>query len=660
MRGGGTVAGILAALVLVLAGPGSPTPVRTLPVYGTPQLLLELPQTGFTSVLAAADFNGDGLVDVVVARLRFQTPEVFPLTILLNDGAGGFVDGTSILFVGPPPSVQHPRKIVVADFNGDGRPDIFVADHGDDRAPFPGFQNQLVLSTPEGKLASATANLPQQSDFTHSAAAADIDGDGDLDLYVGNIYGQTNIPPQLWLNDGAGHFTVAEGRLPAPVTDLSRNKYTASHFVDVNNDGFPDLVLGGEDLPTPSVVLLNDSTGHFSLLPNALPPKPFAPNAIALDIQSADLNHDGHMDLLIAFTKSNPFYVGRWIQVLINNGDGTFRDETAARLPQSDNSANWIKFLELVDIDGDGNPDLATRLAEGNGESPPFYLNDGNGVFTALPPGFGNIFQNLYVMLDIDGDGGRDFLTSRGASPTFPERHYIVRDTGPAIVPGIPTEVGASKGGFADRVRVGWRYVWGATGYEVWRSASPGSPGSLIGTATRTTFDDTTVPGASTFYYSVRALNAAGRSAPSRPAAGWLGSLRLTLGTNAGAFSTGDSLVISLGVENPGLPLTVDFYFGALLPDGDTVVFFTDLLFSSATGRLSAPATLGPIVAGVDLTAPFTFRDPAFFTYRWTGTEPAGSYILFLAAMKPGALVDNSVDPGDIVVLATSVVTFTP
>ncbi len=137
-------------------------------------------------------------------------------------------------------------------------------------------------------------------------------------------------------------------------------------------------------------------------------------------------------------------------------------------------------------------------------------------------------------------------------------------------------------------------------------------------------------------------------------------SFTLSIATNAPAFRTGDSVVVSVAVDNPGLATTVDFYFGALLPDGDTVVFFTDLSFNSATGRLSAPATLRPILAGVDLTAPFTFSQPSFFTYRWTGGESAGSYVLFLAAVKPGALVDNSVDAGDLVALATAVVTFTP
>ncbi|MFQ5519916.1 MAG: hypothetical protein ACE5FK_00830 [Candidatus Methylomirabilia bacterium] len=57
---------------------------------------------------------------------------------------------------------------------------------------------------------------------------------------------------------------------------------------------------------------------------------------------------------------------------------------------------------------------------------------------------------------------------------------------------------------------------------------------------------------------------------------------------------------------------------------------------------------------------PFVFNDPAFFTFTWTGTEPPGSYVLFLAAVVPGALADNSIDAGDIVAVSAATVTFTP
>lgn len=157
------------------------------------------------------------------------------------------------------------RACLIADFNGDGRPDAFVADHGMDGSPWPGYQNTLILSASGGKLVDATANLPQVYDFTHSAAAADVNGDGAVDLYVGNVYGANMVPPRILLNDGTGHFTVATGLLPAAQADLNQTQYTGSAFADVNGDAHPDLILSAEVGTPQSVVLINDGTGHFTL-----------------------------------------------------------------------------------------------------------------------------------------------------------------------------------------------------------------------------------------------------------------------------------------------------------------------------------------------------------------------------------------------------------
>src|SRR6266545_7756170 len=133
--------------------------------------------------------------------------------------------------------------------------------------------------------------------------------------------------------------------------------------------------------------------------------------------------------------------------------------------------------------------------------------------------------------------------------------------------------------------------------------------------------------------------------------------LSLSITTNGtygipGYFVPGTTLEVSVSIENPGLSTVVDFYFGTQLPDpcgdpGDTVVFFTDpLSFASGVGNLTKPAALRPIVAAVDLATPFTFSQPRFFSYSWTGQEECGWNLVFLAAVKSGALVDNSIDPG--------------
>jgi len=137
------------------------------------------------SVVALVDVNCDGFVDIVGTRLYWPPVDRGrPIEVLLGDGAGGFAPSTDTILAMTPTPV-HPRKIVVSDFNADGRPDLFIADHGYDANPFPGNTNWLLLSEPGGKMHGSKIDGPP--DFTHSATAGDYDRDGDNDIFVGNI-----------------------------------------------------------------------------------------------------------------------------------------------------------------------------------------------------------------------------------------------------------------------------------------------------------------------------------------------------------------------------------------------------------------------------------------------------------------------------------------
>jgi hypothetical protein len=154
-------------------------------------------------------------------------------------------------------------------------------------------------------------------------------------------------------------------------------------------------------------------------LPDSLPPKPFAVTGEAAEMKVVELNGDNRPDLLITWMKAgvSGFY-GNWIQVLIGNGDGTFRDETASRLPQSDNDGDLMPGLKLIDLNRDGALDIATQLLPIHpppfDPPPPFYLNDGHGHFAPLPPGDNANVGEEYTFADIDGDGGHDIVYTTG------------------------------------------------------------------------------------------------------------------------------------------------------------------------------------------------------------------------------------------------------
>jgi FG-GAP-like repeat len=474
-----------------------------------------------TDAIGSADFNGDGLPDVVYTTANSGSTSTFAMQFAVNKGDGRFVDGGTQLFEGAVPRTQGGGRLVIADFNNDGRPDVYYADSGAEAAPNPpGFHDTLVLSTPDGKLVDATANIPQFHDFTHSAAAADVNGDGSIDLYVGNLGGgPLCCAPMLWLNDGTGHFQVSSGLLPASVADGSA--FTASAFADVNGDGSPDLILGGghdcPESPNPAEVLLNDGAGHFHVLPGALPPKPLGPTTETLDIKPVDLNNDGHVDLVVASTSApvplvdcySTGYLGRIVQILINSGDGTFRDETASRLPQDTHlqSLDYIKNLTIADLNGDGAPDILTEtVIPPNGDSidDVVYLNDGNGAFRPLP--FGYPFLNWHAHAPVSGSsGGRDVFLVQPSS--VGDQWSIRRQRGKPLPPGPPAQTRVSIDPATGQLTVAWPYVWGATSYEVWRG------GVRLGSTRVTRFVDATAVRGTTYIYTVRAFNKSGHSA---------------------------------------------------------------------------------------------------------------------------------------------------
>jgi len=126
---------------------------------------------------------------------------------------------------------------------------------------------------------------------------------------------------------------------------------------------------------------------------------------------------------------------------------------------------------------------------------------------------------------------------------------------------------------------------------------------------------------------------------------------------NERAFSVGQTLVTTVGVMNLGGAGAADLYLGILLPDGDTIAFFTstgDIAFSRAADL----ASFQPVAAAVEMTAPFVVTIPNFFSYQWTGTEPGGRYLFFLLAVQAGALVDGILTESELLGIATAAFSF--
>src|SRR5262249_24035201 len=249
-----------------------------------------------------------------------------------------------------------------------------------------------------------------------------------------------------------GHFTRRTDLLPADLADVDdRHRYTRSLFVDVNGDHAPDLVLGADDHTVDSRVLLKDGSGHFHDAPATLPPKPLGPGSILISLASFDVNGDGRPDLVAGFTPGDPFYVGRRLQVLIGNGDGTFRDETEQRLPTQDSGQGWPYAIRVADFNGDGFLDFTVDVNHYPVETAPIYLNDGKGVFHPVPFA---VPAQLFDLVDANRDGRPDVFSVAAGTP---EQHLLQLEI---ALPSAPRGLRATVG----RTGIGltWTPVAGA------------------------------------------------------------------------------------------------------------------------------------------------------------------------------------------------------
>ena len=366
---------------------------------------------------AVLDFDGDGDLDLVVAQRAPPTyPATFRRLLAFRNNNGTFVDATDAVL--GTVMMINPRHLWVADFNRDGRPDLLIAETGTDTFPAPGEQSKLLIGSADGRLIDETAaRLPMHISYTHGLAVADIDGDGDLDFYMVTccrFLGGDG--PWVEINNGAGFFTDGLGRLPPDVTYETRPGYTAG-FVDVNVDGHPDLVLGSkEGANLPNEILINDGTGHFAHdSAYALPPKLGGDMGFTGAIVGSDLNGDGAPDLLIG---GNNGITTPTLQLLLNDGAGHFRNATAQLNLTFPSTDLGVARIHVVDLNNDGLLDVVLRMSTTFyapvNFSRSILLNRGGAVFVdASEVTWANSEYGLGVG-DFDRNGLLDLVTATG------------------------------------------------------------------------------------------------------------------------------------------------------------------------------------------------------------------------------------------------------
>jgi hypothetical protein len=131
--------------------------------------------------------------------------------------------------------------------------------------------------------------------------------------------------------------------------------------------------------------------------------------------------------------------------------------------------------------------------------------------------------------------------------------------------------------------------------------------------------------------------------------------LSLVTSVNHTTFAVGQTLDVTVGLTNPGLSGNVDVYAGFLSPD-NSIHFLTST--GTVVGNPSNLASFPPLATGVPLEAPFSVTVPDFYSHKWTGSEPRGTWVFFLAVVNAGALAGGTVPEASIVGLASASFSF--
>ncbi len=348
-------------------------------------------ETDISLSVKLADINHDGFIDIIIGN---DSGGANPNRVYLNRGTATPFDSSSVAYdVGS--ETDDSYHVAIADIDQDGDVDILSANLN--------ARSRIWLNNGAAGLfgLAATQSIGSESDISRQIAAGDVDGDGDLDVVVGN-----NGVNRLYLNQGgAAPFVGVTASAIGSETDDTR----AVLLSDLDRDGDLDLLTGNNGINR--VYLNNGSSDPFGGV-SALNIGAESDNSYALAV--ADINQDGYPDVISA----NAFANNR----LYLNSTTAFPFLGAIPATLSSDSDD-SRAIVLADLDGDGDVDAAVANV---GASNKLYLNDGDAdpfSSAAILIGSADTDNSHDLALgDLDQDGDLDVVV---ANDTVANKYYL-------------------------------------------------------------------------------------------------------------------------------------------------------------------------------------------------------------------------------------------
>jgi hypothetical protein len=472
--------------------------------------------TGHAGGVAMEDFDGDGLLDLMISS-SFPTEQ---LRFFHNNGDGTFTERTKEAGLTGEVGGLH---IVAADYDNDGHPDLLVLRGGwwREHGKYP---LSLLHNNGDGTFEDVTKKAGLMSIHpTQTAAWADFDNDGWLDLFVGHEQtGAEKHPSQLFHNNHDGTFT--EVGAVNGLADLGFVKGVA--WGDFNNDGWPDLYVSRKGQP--NILFRNDGpkdkknprADHWKFTDVT------AKAGVAEPLHSFstfffDYDNDGWPDLFVAgysnetsndigaFELGLP-YKAETPRLYHNNHDGTFTDVTKQ---MHLDRAILVMGSSFGDLDNDGWLDiyLGTGTSELEALLPNrMFRNSGGQDFQDVTTsgGFGHLQKGHAVAFgDIDNDGDEDvFEEMGGALPGDSYQSALYENPGHGghwitlELQGVTT----NRAAFGARIDVtaetpsGARHIYRTVGYQSSFGGNPIRQHIGLGDATAITQIEVTWPASKT------------------------------------------------------------------------------------------------------------------------------------------------------------------